>query len=232
MLAHILQAGLIVQLVLLIMAAISVVSWAVILTKWRELGRARQDSDAFLEVYHAGSLERAHEAARDLDASSLATIFLAGFDELSRLAKYTGKPVARSLDEKQLEVLAREISWTAQREELRLERGLNFLATAGSATPFIGLFGTVVGIINAFEAIGQTGSASLATVAPAISEALIATGVGLFAAIPATIFYNFFVGRLRGLTTAIELFSAEFEGDLRRLAGLAPAEAPARRASS
>jgi biopolymer transport protein TolQ len=147
------------------------------------------------------------------------------------MARYSGKPMGRLLDEKQLQVLAREITWSAQREELRLERGLSFLATAGSSSPFIGLFGTVIGIINAFHGIGVAGSASLATVAPGIAEALIATAVGLFAAIPATILYNYFVGELRGVTAAIELFSAEFEGDLRRMSSLGEKEPlPARKA--
>ena len=117
-----------------------------------------------------------------------------------------------------VEVLARNLGWTGSRESLRLERGFGFLATTGSAAPFIGLFGTGIGIINAFEKIGQAGSASLAVVAPGIAEALIATAVGLFAAIPATIFYNIFVGQLRGITAAIDLFIAEYEGDLRRMA--------------
>ena len=110
---------------------------------------------------------------------------------------------------------------------LRLERGCSFLATTGSSAPFIGLFGTVIGIINAFESIGRAGSASLAVVAPGIAEALIATAVGLFAAIPATIFYNRFVARLRGIQVSIDRFTAEYEDDLRRMAGepLAPARA-------
>ena len=110
------------------------------------------------------------------------------------------------------------MNWTGSREGQRLERGLNFLATTGSAAPFIGLFGTVIGIINAFQGIGEAGSASLAVVAPGIAEALIATAVGLFAAIPATIFYNIFVGRLRGIAQAIDLFTVEYETDLRRMA--------------
>ncbi len=222
----VLQAGWLVKIVLLIMATISVVSWAVIAFKWRELRRAEQDSDAFLEVYHEGSLDRAYEGARELAGSPLSRIFLAGYAEASRIAKYSGKPMSRGLDDKQLQVLARAISWTASREELRLERGLSFLATAGSATPFIGLFGTVIGIINAFHNIGLSGTASLATVAPGIAEALIATAVGLFAAIPATILYNYFVGELRGVVTAIELFAAEYEGDLRRISHQDGAAAP------
>ncbi len=98
-----------------------------------------------------------------------------------------------------------------------MERGLSFLATTGSSAPFIGLFGTVVGIINAFQGIAMSGSASLAVVAPGIAEALIATAIGLFAAIPATVFYNYFVAGLRELTSSIDLFSVDYEGDLRRV---------------
>ncbi len=122
------------------------------------------------------------------------------------------------LAEGHLHALAQKIAWTSSREELRLERGLSFLATTGSAAPFIGLFGTVIGIINSFQGIAQSGSASLAVVAPGIAEALIATAGGLFAAIPATVFYNYFVGELRSLAAAIDLFGTEYEGDLRHMA--------------
>jgi biopolymer transport protein TolQ len=210
------QASWLVQLVLLCLVLLSIFSWAVILFKSRELRRAQQDSEAFLEVYHEGSLEQAYDAARDLDRSPLAAIFLSAHVELKRLARASGKALAPT--RANVEVLARNLGWTGSRESLRLERGFGFLATTGSAAPFIGLFGTVIGIINAFEQIGQAGSASLAVVAPGIAEALIATAVGLFAAIPATIFYNIFVGQLRGITAAIDLFIAEYEGDLRRMA--------------
>ena len=210
------QASWLVQLVLLCLVLLSIFSWAVILFKSRELRRAQQDSEAFLEVYHEGSLEQAYDAARDLDRSPLAAVFLSAHVELKRLARASGKALTPTRTN--IDVLARNLGWTGSRESLRLERGFGFLATTGSAAPFIGLFGTVVGIINAFENIGQAGSASLAVVAPGIAEALIATAVGLFAAIPATIFYNIFVGQLRGITAAIDLFIAEYEGDLRRMA--------------
>ncbi len=222
------QASWIVQLVILLLALLSVCSWAIIAVRWRELSRAEQDSEAFLEIYHDGPLDTAYSAARDLDHSPLAAIFLSAHAEMSRLARMEGKAAPTELEESQLDVLARQIGWTASRESLRLERGLSFLATTGSAAPFIGLFGTVVGVINAFQGIGRAGSASLAVVAPGIAEALIATAIGLFAAIPATVFYNIFVGKLRGITSAVDLFSAEFEGDLRRLAGT---ESTARRAA-
>ena len=210
------QASWLVQLVLLCLVLLSIFSWAVILFKSRELRRAQQDSEAFLEVYHEGSLEQAYDAARDLDRSPLAAVFLSAHVELKRLARASGKALTPTRTN--IDVLARNLGWTGSRESLRLERGFGFLATTGSSAPFIGLFGTVVGIINAFENIGQAGSASLAVVAPGIAEALIATAVGLFAAIPATIFYNIFVGQLRGITAAIDLFIAEYEGDLRRMA--------------
>jgi biopolymer transport protein TolQ len=210
------QASWLVQLVLLCLVLLSIFSWAVILFKSRELRRAQQDSEAFLEVYHEGSLEQAYDAARDLDRSPLAAVFLSAHVELKRLARASGKALTPT--RANVEMLSRNLGWTGTRESLRLERGFGFLATTGSAAPFIGLFGTVIGIINAFEKIGQAGSASLAVVAPGIAEALIATAVGLFAAIPATIFYNIFVGQLRGITAAIDLFIAEYEGDLRRMA--------------
>ena len=219
----VLQASLIVQLVLLGLVTLSIMSWAVIAYKMRELRRAQQDSEAFLEVYHAGSLDEAYSAAKDLDHSPLAAVFLAAYNELRRLARSTGGPV--TLTEPHLLMLARNVTWSSSRENLRLERGFSFLATTGSAAPFIGLFGTVVGIINAFEEIGRAGSASLAVVAPGIAEALIATAVGLFAAIPATIAYNYFSARLQTITASIDLFSAEYEGDLRRLAGVAQRQA-------
>ena len=217
-LALVWQASWLVQFVLLLLLILSVVSWTVIAFKWRELRRAEQDSEAFLEIYHEGSFDAAYEAARDLDRGPLSAIFLDAYGEINRMARFSGKSAMEAVTEGHLQALARQIAWTGSRETLRLERGLSFLATTGSAAPFIGLFGTVIGIINAFQGIAQSGSASLAVVAPGIAEALIATAVGLFAAIPATIFYNHFVGELRSLAAAIDLFSAEYEGDRRQMA--------------
>ena len=210
------QASWLVQLVIGLLALSSVFSWAIILAKWRELRRAEQDSEAFLEVYQEGSLDAAYQLARNLDRSPLASMFVSAYAEFNRMTRFGGKGKPTALSEAQLRALERQLGWAGSREGLRLERGLSFLATTGSATPFIGLFGTVVGIINAFHGIGQAGTASLAVVAPGIAEALIATAIGLFAAIPATIFYNYFVGELRGLTAAIDLFAADCVSDLRR----------------
>ena len=220
------QASWLVQLVIGLLLLLSIFSWAIILAKWRELRRAEQDSEAFLEVYQEGSLDAAYQLARQLERSPLASMFVSAYAEFNRMARFAGKGKGSGLSEAQIRALSRQLGWAGSREGLRLERGLSFLATTGSAAPFIGLFGTVIGIINAFHGIGQAGSASLAVVAPGIAEALIATAIGLFAAIPATIFYNYFVGELRGLTAAIDLFAADCEGDLRRHSG--PTEEPVR----
>jgi len=217
----VLQASWVVRLVLGVLAIFSISSWALILYKSRELRRAQQDSEAFVGVYHEGAFEAGYEAARQFERSPLSPIFLEAYVELNRLAKYASGP-GRALSEAQVAAISRHVEWAASRELLHLERGLSFLATTGSATPFIGLFGTVVGIIGAFTGIAATGSASLAVVAPGIAEALIATAAGLVAAIPATIFYNHFVGRLRHLSAAVDLFSVELCGDLQRRIGAAP----------
>ncbi len=219
-LALVYQASWIVQLVLVLLALLSIFSWAIILYKALELRRAQQDSESFLQVYHERSMEEAYQAARDLDRSPLAAVFLSAYGQLRRAGRASGKSFA--VTEPQVEALRRHVGWASSREGLRLERGFAFLATTGSAAPFIGLFGTVIGIINAFQSIGRAGSASLAVVAPGIAEALIATAVGLFAAIPATIFYNHFLGKLRGITAALDLFAAEYEDDLRRMPASAP----------
>ena len=220
------QASWLVQLVILMLAAASIISWAAIVFKWRELSAAEQDSEAFLEAYHEGSWEASFEAARNLDRSPLSAIFLVAHGELKRFAKYRGRS-GEGLDDMQVRSVSRQIAWATTQETLRLESRLPLLATVGSATPFVGLFGTVIGIINAFTGIGASGSASLAVVAPGIAEALIATAIGLFAAIPATIFYNIFVARLRDLQEAIRLFASELESDVARFGDKLPAPARA-----
>ncbi len=154
-LSLIFQASWIVQLVLVVLVLLSVFSWTIILFKARELRRAEQDSEAFLEVYHEGSLDASYRAAKDLDRSPLANVFLAAYDELRRMARTSGR---QALNESHVRAVSRQVGWTGSREGLRLERGFSFLATTGSAAPFIGLFGTVIGIINAFQGIGRAGA--------------------------------------------------------------------------
>lgn len=208
------QAGLIVQLVLVVLLASSIGSWAIILSKWRELRNARQDSEAFLEVYHSDSLEASVEAARHLGGSSLSLVFLSACNEMSRVTQGQDEVDLKTLDAQQRRSLRKAIAWAADRERWRLERGLPFLGTVGSSAPFVGLFGTVVGIITTFQSIGRAGSASLAVVGPGMAEALVATGVGLLAAIPATIAYNAFATRLDSLDSSLNLYAEELVEDL------------------
>jgi len=213
----VMQAGLVVKLVLLLLAIFSIASWGIIAAKWSELRNAMQDGEAFIEVYHHEPFEAAFDAGRHLDRSPLTVIFLTTCNEMSRMAKLAGKSRLAQLDGAQMSSVQKTIRWTATRERQRLERGLTFLATVGSSAPFIGLFGTVVGIINTFRGIGMAGTASLSVVGPGIAEALVATAVGLLAAIPATIAYNAFATRIDDVSGAVDLYCAELEGDLATL---------------
>ena len=178
------------QLVILMLAGASVISWAIIVFKWRELAAAEQDSEAFLEAYHEGSWDAAFEVARNLDRSPLSAIFLVAHGELEALRQVPRARRRRRRRRPAALACRGRSAGPPRRSRCGSRAGLALLATIGSATPFVGLFGTVIGIINAFTGIGASGSASLAVVAPGIAEALIATAIGLFAAIPATIFYN------------------------------------------
>lgn len=210
----ILQAGLIVKLVLLVLLGFSITSLTIIVTKWWELRAADQDSEAFLEVYRREGFSQTYDAAQHLDRSPLAVVFLTAGDELQGAwAPHVSDRRGAAF----LTQLERSIAWSAGGQARRLEQGMPFLATTGSTTPFIGLFGTVVGIIAAFQSIGEAGQASLAIVGPGIAEALVATAVGLLAAIPATIAYNVFSGRIDGILGTLERFTGHFEEDLGRL---------------
>ena len=204
------EASWLVQWVILLLVFFSVVSWAAIFSKFRELKAATRTSEDFMDSYRERSGQALEELAIGMKSSPLARLFLTAYRR--RLEIGGSLP----LDPEAKELLRSHITWSAQAELHRLEARLTFLATTASAPPFIGLFGTVVGIINAFGGIGVAGSASLAVVAPGIAEALIATALGLFAAIPATIFYNIFVGRLKVLQEAVDIFSIEVCEDLAR----------------
>ncbi len=210
----ILEAGLIVKLVLLTLLAFSIASLGIIVTKWWELRAADQDSEAFLEVYQRDGFSEAHDAARHLDRSPLAVVFLTTGRALQEERERNATD--RSRDEL-ITQLERSIAWSAVAQARRLERGLPFLATTGSTAPFIGLFGTVIGIIAAFQSIGEAGQASLSVVGPGIAEALVATAAGLLAAIPAMVAYNSFGGRIDGILAMLDRFSSQFEEDLNQL---------------
>lgn len=204
----ILEAGIVVQVVILILILFSVFSWAIIFFKRNTLKSAASQSRKFLIVFRRSkNLHEVNEAARRYQSSPLATLFRAGFKELSYQTKSNPEP---SLASAKLESVNRALVKVSNREISRVEKMMNFLATTGSVTPFIGLFGTIWGIMDAFQRIGIVRSASLVTVAPGIAEALIATAAGLFAAVPAVIAYNHFLHKIKDLITEMEDFSLEF----------------------
>jgi biopolymer transport protein TolQ len=201
-----------------------VASWAIIIQKWWSLRRVRYETRMFREIFaESDNLPLVYAATKQYHVSPLARIFAAGYAELrghltSKIPVRGRDGVSDELTEESaneresfdVSRFQRMLSLVAAEETLRLERWLPFLATTGSATPFIGLFGTVWGVMNAFHGIGLRGSATLATVAPGISEALITTAAGLAAAIPAVIAYNHFVSQIRVLAAEMENFAGEF----------------------
>lgn len=213
----IVDASIVVQLVLLVLVFFSVFSWAIIISKRRTLKSAFSKSRKFLAVFRkSNNLFEVNEASRKYKASPLAVIFQSGYKELVQLTKSNPQ---RTLTPTKLESINRALGKASNQEISRLERMMSFLATTGSVTPFIGLFGTVWGIMDAFLQIGIVRSASLDTVAPGIAEALIATAAGLFAAIPAVIAYNHFLHRINDVITEMDDFSLEFLGIAERLYG-------------
>ena len=211
------EASFVVQLILFSLLFFSVFSWAIIIFKRRTLRQSSAQSKRFLSAFRKSrDLEDVNEAVRKYQASPLAAMFEAGFREISLFAK-RGPAGASKAD--RMENIERALQRVSNAEIARMERMMSFLATTGSVTPFIGLFGTVWGIMDAFFKIGVVRSASLTTVAPGIAEALIATAVGLFAAIPAVIAYNYFLGRIKDVITDMEDFSYEFVSIAERLYG-------------
>jgi biopolymer transport protein TolQ len=193
------------KLVLGVLALFSVVSWGVIAERWVRFRRAERESRSFLHSFHeGGGLAAVQDATASLQWSPVADVYRAGFREISLNPPPESGPTAATV-----EAVDRMLRKSAAMQLHELERSLGFLATTASATPFIGLFGTVWGIMNAFRGIGVSGTASLASYAPGIAEALVATAAGLAAAIPAVIFYNHFMGRLRSMEAIVEEFVAD-----------------------
>jgi biopolymer transport protein TolQ len=196
----------VVKLVLLILLFASMLSWAIIIWKSRALKRCREGNRRFLEVFwRSRSLDELSARAGQFTASATAAVFEAGHKEASRLPAPARGPLAPGM----LDNVARALSRAVAQEVAEMERQVGWLATVANASPFIGLFGTVWGIMGSFQGIGARGSASLAVVAPGISEALIATATGLAAAIPAVVAYNHFVGQIRRLAIDLEGFSQD-----------------------
>ena len=210
------QASFVVQFVMVLLLIASLTSWTFIFSKRRELNRAIEITDEFEEQFWSGmpltDLYR-KLASKDFTPEGIEKIFLAGYKEFSRMRQSgTVEPSV------QVESAQRAMRIELSRELDRLDEHLAFLATVGSTSPYIGLFGTVWGIMNSFMSLGNTKQATLAQVAPGIAEALIATAIGLFAAIPAVVAYNRFSTRLDRLTGRYELFVEEFVVLLQRQA--------------
>ena len=196
------NAGLVVRFVLLLLLFFSVTSWAIIIIKWRYIRRAYIESNRFIEYFwKSRDLAGAYRQAKQLAGCPVARIFRIGYVELKKVSQ-TGRS---STDDPESmrgrfsggENVKRALRRAINTETTRMTQMVPFLATTGNTTPFIGLFGTVWGIINSFHGIGQSGSASLAVVAPGISEALIATAAGLAVAIPAVIAFNYFMQKIK-----------------------------------
>jgi biopolymer transport protein TolQ len=182
----------------------SLASLTIILAKWRQLHGARAKNRQFLRAFRkSASLEAVAASTEQFQGAPLATVFEFAYSELSRQFQKSGairNPLA----------IERSLQMGMSDEISRLERSLNWLATTATVTPFIGLFGTVWGIIDAFQALGLTGSTSMRTVAPGIAHALITTALGLAAAIPAALFYNYLGGIVKGIGARMEDFGLEF----------------------
>lgn len=200
----------VVQLVMFVLVVMSVVSWAIIAQRTFVLMRATRQSVAFLDKFwNTASLEEAQVSAKRFPDSPVASAFVAGYKELQRLNEVEASVGAGPLGGS-AENVGRALRKASSEQLTRLERSIPFLASCGSAAPFIGLFGTVWGILRAFQQIGATGTTSISEVGPFIAEALIATAVGLFAAIPAVLFFNYFATRLKVLASELNHFSYDF----------------------
>jgi biopolymer transport protein TolQ len=211
----VLKASHLVQLVMLLLLGASVAAWIIIFRKWATVKAARRDADAFERRFWSGSDlgEIYRQVAAQNGGGGMEGVFEAGFKEFARLRKQNGVAPAAVLEGAQ-----RAMRVALAREEDRLETNLSFLATVGSTSPYVGLFGTVWGIMNAFMALGNVEQATLSLVAPGIAEALIATAMGLFAAIPAVIAYNRFANDVERLANRYDTFTEEFASILQRYA--------------
>ena len=208
----VLSASLLVQFTFLILVVMSIVSWAVILQKYFFFRKMKSFNMVLEKAFiRDGSFEEIYGVARFNEESSLAQIFISGYNEVQKILKI--KKARKNHSSKSLTGLdnvERALKRACENELSLMESGLGFLATTGNSCPFIGLFGTVFGIMNSFSKIAIMGSASLNVVAPGIAEALLATGVGLFAAIPASVFYNTYLSQIRSFDLVFRNFTTDF----------------------
>lgn len=207
-------AGLMVKFVLLVLFLFSVVSWTIIFMKWRQLRKAKEETAVFLETFwESPELSTLYEECDELIYSPVAHLFRGGYSEFKKISRIQPNPESADRDtamQRMFDNVERVLNRTTVDQNNRLESALSFLATTGNTTPFIGLFGTVWGIMDSFMGIALKGSAGLAVVAPGIAEALIATAAGLFAAIPAVIAFNYFSQKVLVLRTEMDTFTSDF----------------------
>ena len=208
------QTGWVARGVLLLLLLFSVISWAMILQKLGLFGRIRRESDQFLRIFRA-TRGVANPQALATAGSPFSSVYAAGYRELqSQVGTAPGNPNPPKL--KSLQAVTVSMQLASADEVRRVEKGMSWLATTGSVTPFIGLFGTVWGIIDAFSGLSSAGAASLRAVAPGIAEALVTTAAGLFAAIPAVIFYNHFLQKIRDLAQRLDTFALEVSSQVEK----------------
>lgn len=213
----ILKASGVVMGVLILLMLFSVVSWYIIAYKYFYLRRAANESAKFLEVFWKSKrLDAIYKTAQELRRSPISQVFKAGYVELSKIKSSEGEGGDSSGWTSDMQSIERALTRAHTSEQTLLENMIPFLATTASAAPFVGLFGTVWGIMNSFRNIGAKGSASLTTVAPGIAEALIATAIGLMAAIPAVIAYNYFKRRVAVQLSEMDTFSSDFLNIIKR----------------
>ena len=209
------QTGLVAKAVLLLLLIFSLTSWAIILSKWSLLRRARVQSGRFARAFRkAQRLQDVAAVAEQFRPSPLVGVFERGFEEYRRQVTPPSGMIRSLL------AVQRAMQIAASEELTRFERNLPWLAITGAVTPFVGLFGTVWGIIGAFQGLGTAGAATLRAVAPGISEALITTAAGLFAAIPAVIAYNQFTHRMREFGARMDDFTMEMLNFIERTTGV------------
>lgn len=203
--------------VLVLLVVFSLVSWAIIFVKWLNIRQAVGESLIFLDTFwQSKRLDDIYQKAETMVTCPIAQVFRQGYQELLKVKRREKNQEAGAMQLGGIENIERALRRAMSAEMTELERLIPFLATVGSTSPFIGLFGTVVGIMKSFQEIGVKGSANLATVAPGIAEALIATAAGLMAAIPAVIAYNTFSQRIRVLGAEMDNFSSDFMNIVRR----------------
>ena len=217
----VLQSSIVAKGVLLTLIIFSITSWAIMLNKFFVYQVAKSEDSKFLEVFSkTENLTQIYNFAKELQVSPLARLFLTGYRELylfqemakEERKKRGGLPLSsgEKLTERDIKGISLALNKSINREVERFSKRLEFLATTGSTTPFIGLFGTVWGIMHSFRSIGVQGTASIGGVAPGIAEALIATAAGLVAAIPAVIFFNYFNNKVFVMTSSMDDFCQDF----------------------